>query len=176
MSVISARQDVRVAPRAHRGWVWLLLLALVAAAIAVVIVPAWIIQPFKYQTEEDLALSYTLRRWSPWATLAAAVASVAAAFWLWRGARWFGKVALVLVCAVAGGTAWLSRQNHFEWFFRPVADVAHAPAAEADWVKDDEMVLAIEHDGDAVAYPVRQLAYHHVVEDVVGGVPIVATY
>jgi len=27
-----------------------------------------------------------------------------------------------------------------------------------------------------VAYPVRLMAYHHVVPDVVGGVPIVATY
>jgi hypothetical protein len=27
-----------------------------------------------------------------------------------------------------------------------------------------------------VAYPVRQIAYHHLVEDSVGGVPIVATY
>ena len=30
--------------------------------------------------------------------------------------------------------------------------------------------------GEAVAYPVNQLAYHHVLEDVIGGVPIVATY
>ena len=33
------------------------------------------------------------------------------------------------------------------------------------------MVIAVELRGDAVAYPVRQMAYHHVVNDQVGGVP-----
>jgi len=27
-----------------------------------------------------------------------------------------------------------------------------------------------------VAWPVRQMAYHHIVEDKVGGVPVVSTY
>ena len=38
------------------------------------------------------------------------------------------------------------------------------------------MVLGVVVNGDAVAYPVNQLAYHHVINDEVGGVPIVATY
>jgi hypothetical protein len=36
------------------------------------------------------------------------------------------------------------------------------------------MVVAI--NGEAVAYPIRLMGYHHVVEDTVGGTPIVATY
>ena len=39
-----------------------------------------------------------------------------------------------------------------------------------------DQVLAVEHNGDAVAYPVRLMAYHHVVKDNVGGMPIVSTY
>jgi hypothetical protein len=38
------------------------------------------------------------------------------------------------------------------------------------------MVIAVDIKGDAVAYPVRQLAYHHIVQDVVGDTPIVVTY
>jgi hypothetical protein len=38
------------------------------------------------------------------------------------------------------------------------------------------MVIAVEIAGDAVAYPVRQMAYHHLVNDVVGGRPVVSTY
>jgi hypothetical protein len=38
------------------------------------------------------------------------------------------------------------------------------------------MVLAVEIGGESVAYPVRLMAYHHLVGDTVGGVPIVATY
>jgi hypothetical protein len=36
--------------------------------------------------------------------------------------------------------------------------------------------MAVNIKGQAVAYPVLQLAYHHVVNDVVAGEPIVATY
>jgi hypothetical protein len=38
------------------------------------------------------------------------------------------------------------------------------------------MVLGVVVNGDAAAWPVNQLAYHHVVNTEVGGVPIAATY
>ena len=34
----------------------------------------------------------------------------------------------------------------------------------------------VKINGDAAAYPVRQMAYHHIVQDVVGGTPITTTY
>jgi hypothetical protein len=52
----------------------------------------------------------------------------------------------------------------------------YAPATLVDFVDDKDMVVAIEIAGEAVAYPVRQMAYHHVVMDTVGGVPVVGTY
>ena len=60
--------------------------------------------------------------------------------------------------------------------FKPLADAAYAQADEAGFVDDTDMVIAVEHNGEAVAYPVRLMAYHHLVQDVVGGTPIVATY
>jgi hypothetical protein len=38
------------------------------------------------------------------------------------------------------------------------------------------MVLAIRYGDDARAYPVREMAYHHIVNDVVEGVPVAVTY
>ena len=35
---------------------------------------------------------------------------------------------------------------------------------------------AIEVNGTARAYPIRGMSYHHIVNDTVAGVPIVATY
>jgi len=72
--------------------------------------------------------------------------------------------------------AWFARQNHFEWMFNPLANSAYAKANDASFVGEGDMVLAVEHNGDAVAYPVRLMAYHHVLGDTVGGTPIVATY
>ena len=36
--------------------------------------------------------------------------------------------------------------------------------------------MAVARDGAAIAYPIRQLAYHHIVNDRLAGQPIVATY
>jgi hypothetical protein len=85
-------------------------------------------------------------------------------------------VLVVLLAIPLFAATWMSRQNHFEWMFRPHANVAFARAPEASYVGDNDMVLAVKSNGEAAAYPVRLMAYHHVVQDVVGGVPIVATY
>jgi hypothetical protein len=36
--------------------------------------------------------------------------------------------------------------------------------------------MAVKINGEAAAYPIRQMAYHHLVQDSVGGMHIVATY
>ena len=153
-----------------------LVFLLVLLALAVVFLPAWTIQPFKAQTPAGIEASYFLRRISPWVTLLALAGALFLAVRLWRGGRWWSRALLVLALIPLGAAAWLSRQNHFEWMFAPPAAVASAPAAEAGWVEDGDMVLAVALNGEAAAYPVRQVSYHHVVQDVVGGVPIVATY
>ena len=58
----------------------------------------------------------------------------------------------------------------------PLAHAEYATASEATFVGDGDMVLAVVQHGEAVAYPVRLMAYHHIAQDVVGGVPLVATY
>ena len=162
---------------ASRRGAWLALLLLPLLALAVVMVPVMLIRPFAPQSPFSIALAYTLRRWSPWLTVAVALAALALAVRLWREApRLIPRIAAVLLGPVAVATTWMARQNHFEWMFAPLPDARFARAADAAAVAPDDMVLAVTTGGDAVAYPVRQIAYHHLVEDSVGGVPIVATY
>jgi hypothetical protein len=144
--------------------------------LAVVIAPIWIIQPFKPQTPRGLEVSYMLRRISPVATVIASVAVVVLAGLLWQSSRWFLKVLLVLLMLPLFAATWMARQNHFEWMFQPHASIAFSPASQTTFVGDTDMVLAVKNNGEAVAYPVRLMAYHHLVQDVVGGTPIVATY
>lgn len=174
---VSAGPRAARRPKLLRAAGWVALLVIILAALAAVLVPAWVIHPFRPQTREGLELSYALRRWSPAATLVLAAAALALVVWLWRGAsrRW-RKAALVAALVPLAASVWFARQNHFEWFFNPLTGAAYAPAAEAGFVADADMVLAVEVGGEAVAYPVRQMAYHHLVQDVVGGTPLVSTY
>jgi len=163
--------------QASRRAAWLALLLLPLLALAVVMVPVMLIQPFAPQSPSAIELSYTLRRWSPWLTLGAALLGLGLAVRLWRETpRLIPRIAAALLALVAVTTTWMSRQNHFEWMFAPLPDARFVRAADASAVTPEDMVLAVMTGGDAVAYPVRQIAYHHLVEDSVGGVPIVATY
>lgn len=60
--------------------------------------------------------------------------------------------------------------------FNHLARANYANANEDAFVTDTDMVMAVKNNGQAVAYPARQMAYHHVVQYVVGGTPVVVTY
>jgi hypothetical protein len=159
-----------------RKTAWIAMLVATLVALAIVLAPVWLIQPFKPQSARGLEVSYALRRWSPLVTLIALVVSVILALRLWRGSRLWRKVVLVILFVPLVGAVWFSRQNHFEWMFNPLAHAAYAKTSEAAFVDDADIVMAVESNGEAAAYPVRLMAYHHLVQDVVGGTPIVATY
>jgi hypothetical protein len=152
------------------------LLFLVVAAVALVAIPVWEIRPFQPQTSAGISLAYACRRLAPWATIVALAAGTVLGAGLWRGARWWSRVALALALVPLGGAVWLAQTNIFEKMFAPLPSPRYARAVDTHWLKDGDLVLGVERNGEAVAYPVRQVAYHHVIMDEVGGVPVVATY
>jgi hypothetical protein len=164
-------------PFLGRKAAWAFLLVITLVGLATVLAPVWIIQPFKPQSARGLEVSYALRRWSPLVTLIALALALILVAWLWHGSRrWWKKVLLVIVLIPSLAATWFARQNHFEWMFNALANAAYAKTSEAGFVDDADIVMAVESNGEAAAYPVRLMAYHHVVQDVVGGTPIVATY
>ena len=59
----------------------------------------------------------------------------------------------------------------------PIDQPKFVPTAEAaEWLKDQEPVVAFELNGDARAYPLQILIWHEIVDDVVGGAPVVITF
>ena len=153
------------------------LVLLVLVSLLIVLIPAYLIRPFAPQTQVDLGASYTLRRLSPTITVAALLLGSSCALPLWRSERGRGRRAFLSICFVLlCTTAILSRQNHFEWMFHPLPDPGYVEATKASHVRDADMVLNLEMGGEARAYPVPLMAYHHLVNTTVGGEPIVATY
>jgi hypothetical protein len=170
------RIDRNLSRKSRRWPLWLLLLLIVVATVALVAIPVFVIIPFKAQTAAGVKWSYWLRRISPAATVIATILFLSLCWRLWRGSRWWGRLAMAVLLAPMLAVAWFARQNYSEWMFHPLPNPGYARAGEANSVADSDMVMAIEINGDAVAYPVREMAYHHVVNDVVGGKPITATY
>jgi hypothetical protein len=161
-----------------RRWIrWILLIIVTVTAFAWVLVPALLIQPFKLQTAERLNVSYTLRHWSPVITLLALLLALLIVVSLWKETRrWWRKGFLVSFFIPLLLATWFARQNHFEWMFQPLPNAGFSKVNDAGFVSEDDMVLAVELNGDAAAYPIRQIAYHHVVQDTIGGIPVLVTY
>ena len=162
--------------KASRRAFWLGLFVVLMIGLIIVITPIWLIMPFKPQTPRGLAISFAMKRTSPIVTIVAAALYLIICIRLWRGSRWFGKGLMVLLFVPLAAATWMSRQNHFEWLFHPYATIAYARPAEVDYVSDNDMVLAVNNNGESAAYPVRLMAYHHLVQDTVGGKAVVATY
>ena len=60
--------------------------------------------------------------------------------------------------------------------FVPLDDPIFLAADDTEFFGDDELVLGVEFAGEVRAYPVRMLRYHHIVNDTVGGEPLLVTY
>lgn len=156
---------------------WFILLVIAVAICSMVAIPVFLIQPFAAQTERDICVSYLLRSWSPGVSVILALTAIALAVFIWKYSRHlFSKALLIFPLFIIFIFTWFAHQNHFEWMFNPLAQPKFAMVGETDFIADDDMVMAVNINGDAVAFPVRQMAYHHVVQDVVGGMPITATY
>ena len=49
-------------------------------------------------------------------------------------------------------------------------------AADAGYLKDDDLVFSVSISGDARAYPLRIMGWHEMFNDVIGGVPVALAY
>jgi hypothetical protein len=187
----------------RRGLLWILFAVCALTAIALFFIPAIVIQPFKHQTARGLAIAMALRQYAPWGTLLAALVSLGLALILWRdrtrdesvrGAviwanirvyttrrKWWAtakpwrRIAIGLVMVFVVFATVMARLNYFEWMFHPVPG-AQFESEAASKLDQSEMILAVRLGGDARAYPISEMAYHHIVNDVVNGVPICVTY
>lgn len=124
------------------------------------------------QRYDTLGLAYGLHR-ARWLTRA--VAAVAMAWG--AGAAWRASRALPpLVALVTAGVVYVVNveMSADRMFVQPTR-VVMATAAE-NHVDLDRLVVGVERDGDARAYPIQFIGYHHQVRDQLGGRAIVATY
>lgn len=158
-----------------RPLAWLMFLLSALTAIGFFFIPAFIIRPFRHQTSSALHLAMALRQQAPWVTLVAALVCLIFAIMLSQSGRLTRRIVLPCTMVLVVFSAVMVRMNYFEWMFHPVEDPRFEVEA-ASKLDKDEMVLAIGLHGEQRAYPISEMAYHHIVNDTVGGVPVVATY
>jgi hypothetical protein len=159
----------------NRSLSWIAFSVSAISAIGLFFIPAFIIRPFSYQNPKGLALAMVLRQRAPWGSLAAAILCLVFALVLWDASNRWRKAILVLVMLPVVFSTVMSRLNYFEWMFHPI-DSRQFESASTSKLASSETILAVRFGPDARAYPIREMAYHHILNDVVAGVPIAVTY
>ena len=138
-------------------------------------IPAFIIRPFRYQSPRALWLAMAMRQRAPLPTLLSALLCLLLVLVLWRGASVWRKLIITIGLLLVCFSAVMARINYFEWMFRPL-DSPQFEAQSQSKLDSPEMIIAVRFGNDARAYPIREMAYHHVLNDWVAGVPVAVTY
>jgi hypothetical protein len=167
-------------PALHRegvspAWRAITFYGIAAAGIALFVIPTFIIRPFRQQTPRALWLALALRPRAPLLTLIAAAICILLTLAMWKLAGGWRKAAIGVTLLLVVASAVMARLNYFEWMFHPIAG-AQFQAHSSSKLDAKEMVMAVSLSGEARAYPISQMAYHHVLNDTVAGVPIMVTY
>jgi hypothetical protein len=174
-NLTSSTPDRRESSHRASRWIWAAFLLSAIITISLFFIPAFIIRPFRHQAPRALYLAMAVHQHAPLGTLIAALACFALAFALWRTVGRWRKALLVVTLLIVTFSTVMARQNYFEWMFHPIAGPQFL-AQSASKLDPKEMILAVGFNNDARAYPISQMAYHHILNDVVAGVPIAVTY
>ena len=122
-------------------------------------------------------MALVVSRFGPILSAISALAAVAAAIAYGRSSapllsRRLAAASAMLVCVLAV----LTRVNVFEaLMFHPLEHPVFASVSKVK-LDDDDKLIVVKIGGSARAYPIREMGYHHVVNDMVGGTALVATY
>ncbi len=124
------------------------------------------------QRMPSIDVAYFLYTWR-WAFRAIFGLMATVGFWkAYQSSKWLALPNLVAAMAVA-----------YVFNFVMAADVMfyqpknlEMKSLQTNKIKKDKIVIGIEINGEARAYPIQLIAYHHQVLDTVGGKPIMVTY
>ena len=156
--------------RRHAFLIGLLLLALFEAA------HVWFVMPLPgSQRMRSVTVAYALHRWR-WVVRGLALVWLAGGLPTARAVRgWRRAAALLGALAVLALVYVTNFVLSAEAIFKQPDAVRMVPAA-ASGVAVDRLVVGLELDGEARAYPLQFIGYHHFVYDTVAGRPILVTY
>ena len=152
------------------------LVVCLAVSLFCLVYPIYVIRPFRHQGERELVAALAVLRVRLGVSLLCSALALYCAWVVWpmKAKRWQRVLVAVAAVAVCAFTV-LSRINIYELMFHPADHLTFVPADQMK-LNAGEMVIAVDIGGAARAYPIRSISYHHIVNDVVAGRPITATY
>ena len=127
---------------------------------------------------QQVRIAYWLHHNIWWIRLIGLALAIGPFVYYLRRGGWGKRVAVLLPAA-------LCALVYYAFNFKFMADKMFLPATVKIMASSpgtfsqgegESLVIAVEHNGDARAYPIELIGYHHQIMDTVGGAPVMVTY
>ncbi len=141
------------------------------------IITSYLLMPFPGSQEQDLV--GTIHALEPWVLplrilgLLLMILPVIDAFVNGGWAKRIFTGLLVLFCGFL--TFVMTQFVKAEVMFQEPTQLIFKDAGSND-ISKESLVIGVEHEGEAKAYPINLIAYHHKVQDTIGSLPMLVTY
>jgi hypothetical protein len=147
------------------------------AALAIALYPIYVIRPFREQKPAALDRALWVQLHDKVTLFALFLLITLCALFVWRRAGWVARLLLLApamgIALIAAGAAWFNPYEQL--MFHPFGEPRYVTIQQAA-IDPKDMVIAVTLAGESRAYPIREMGYHHVVNDRLHQLPIVVTY
>lgn len=143
--------------------------------LALAAYPIYVIRPFREQDPAALQRALWVMQHDKPILLGLFLLIATPAVALWHRSGWIEKLVLaptVGISLLAAVAAWI---NPYEQMFHPFGAPQYTTIANAA-LDPTDMVIAVTLGGESRAYGIREMGYHHIVNDRLHQLPIVVTY
>jgi hypothetical protein len=90
----------------------------------------------------------------------------------WRSSRWIPVICILVLIVLSYLVNFKMAADTM--FYQP--KLLELKANPGNVVGEDKLIIGIAHHGEAKAYPIQYIGYHHQVRDSIGGKPVMVTY
>jgi len=146
-------------------------------ALALALYPIYVIRPFREQRPSALERALWVQLHDKVILFALFLLITLCALFAWRRAGWVARLLLLApamgMALIAAGAAWFNPYEQL--MFHPFGEPRYLTIQQAG-IDPKDMVIAVTLGGESRAYPIREMGYHHIVNDRLHQLPIVVTY
>jgi hypothetical protein len=157
-----------------KKWILPLTLLLICASE---LMRVYFIMPFPgSQATETVSIAYFFDRNIIWLRLLLYTVVIWRIFLLVKAKKWLPlsfSLAALMFCGLI--TYYFTFKINAAQMFQQPTNIKYADAP-TNIVTSDKLVIGVEMNGEAKAYPIEVIGYHHQIRDVIGGKEIMITY
>ena len=155
----------------------LLLISGFLILLATEILRVYFIMPFPgSQMANTIELAYFLNNYTWWFRILGLILLVPPMIYIFRNSRWWRKILLAVFVLLYATVFYFCNFKFLadKIFYQPQNKILATVVNNK--IDSNKLVIGIQINGETKAYPIEIIGYHHLLQDSIGGQPVLVTY